>query len=269
MIVRRAPLALLLSLLPILFVAAPAAAQCVSLTTLASPSTQNFNGLTSTPATNIAWTDNSTLAGWYATRTTFNAGIGNSNTGAMYDFGVAGVNAVTDRALGGVGSGGTGTFYWAACFTNNTGSALSSVDLAYVGEQWRDGGAATPVSQTIAVEYQVAAGGTITDADTPTTGWLAASALDFVSPTFTNTGAGIQLDGNAAANRTAKAATITVPVPVGNQFWIRWRDLNDAGNDHGLSVDDFSITPQGGGNAAVIPNCPSPLTTNVGTATSP
>jgi uncharacterized repeat protein (TIGR01451 family) len=260
---------LLCAIFAVLLGAQRAAAQCVSLTTLATPVGQNFDGLTSTPATNIAWTDNSTVTGWYSTRTTFNASIGNSNTGALYDFGIAGAAPVTDRALGGIASGGTGTFYWAGCYTNNTGSVLTSVNITYNGEQWRDGGAAIPVAQTMGVEYQVAAAGTITDADTPTTGWTAAAALDFTSPTFTNTGAGVQLDGNAAANRTAKAASITVSVPIGQQFWIRYRDLNDGGNDHGLAVDDFFITPQAvGGNAAIVPTCASPLTTNFGTATS-
>jgi uncharacterized repeat protein (TIGR01451 family) len=246
-----------------------ASAQCVSLTTLATPVGQNFDGLTSTPATNIAWTDNSTVLGWYSTRTTFNASIGNSNTGALYDFGVAGAALVTDRALGGIGSGGTGTFYYAGCYTNNTGSVLTSVNITYNGEQWRDGGAVTPVAQTMGVEYQVAAAGVITDADTPTTGWTAAPALDFTTPTFTNTTTGVQLDGNLAANRTAKAASIAVSVPIGQQFWIRFRDLNDGGNDHGIAVDDFFITPQAAaGNAAIVPTCPGPLTTNFGTATS-
>ncbi|MBK5258594.1 MAG: ExeM/NucH family extracellular endonuclease [Thermoanaerobaculia bacterium] len=263
---RRVSL-LFVSFLVVLFGAQRAAGQCVSLTTLGSPSTQNFTALANA-GTNVAWTDNSTIAGWYATRTTYNAGTGSSNTGAMYSFGVAGTNPLTDRALGGVASGGTGTFYWAGCFTNNTGSALTSVDIAYIGEQWRDGGATVPVAHSMAFEFQTAAAGTITDADTPTTGWTAVAALDFASPTFTNTGAGVLLDGNAAANRTAKAATITVAVPIGNQFWVRWRDINDGGNDHGLAVDDFSITPQGGGNAPVVPTCPASLTTTSGTATS-
>jgi uncharacterized protein len=226
------------------FTAGTAHAQCVSLTTIGAPLTQPFDALAQA-GTNVAWTDNSTIAGWYSTRTTYNAGTGSSNTGALYSFGVAGTNPVTDRALGGVGSGGTGTFYWAGCFTNNTGVPLTSVDIAYVGEQWRDGGAAVPVAQTMAVEYQVAAAGTITDADTPTTGWTAVPALNFTSPTFTNTGTGAALDGNAPANRTARATTIVTGVPVGDQFWIRWRDLNDGGNDHGLAIDEFGITPQG------------------------
>jgi hypothetical protein len=219
----------------------------ISITTLGTPITQNFDALSSVVAANVTWTDDSTLVGWYSTRTTYNVATGSSNTGALYSFGVAGVNPVTDRALGGVGSGGTGTFYFALKLTNNTGSSISSVDISYNGEQWRDGGAAVPVAQTMAFQYQVANAGTITDADTPSTGWTTFPTLSFTSPTFTNTGAGVLLDGNAAANRTAKSATITfgTPVAVGQEIWIRWEDLNDGGNDHGLAVDDLSITPQG------------------------
>jgi uncharacterized repeat protein (TIGR01451 family) len=238
----------LLSLVPLLL-SGTAAAQCVSLTTLGAASTQNFDTLAGA-GTNVAWADNSTIPGWYSTRTTYNAGTGASNAGALYSFGSAAVPA--DRALGGIGSGGTGTFYWAACFTNNTGSTLTSVDVSYFGEQWRDGGAATPVAHTMAVEYQAVAAGTITDADTPTTGWTAHTALDFASPTFVNTGAGALADGNAAGNRTFESSSISVSVPAGNQFWIRWRDVNDGGNDHALAVDQFSITPQGGAGVPTL-----------------
>jgi hypothetical protein len=212
-------------------------------------------------ATNIAWTDDSTLAGWYSTRTTYNVATGSSNAGAMYSFGVAGVNPVTDRALGGLASGGTGTFYWALKLTNNTGLPIESITVNYNGEQWRDGGAAIPVAQTMDFQYQVAAAGTIVDADSPPTGWTTFSALSFTSPTFSNTAAGVQLDGNAAANRTAKSATVTfgTPVAAGQEIWIRWEDLNDAGNDHGLAIDDLSVTPNG---APAIPQYRSAATGN-------
>ena len=245
-LVSRLSLVLLAALGLGLF-ASPVLAQ-VSLTTLGTPHTQNFDSLANA-GTNVAWTDNTTITGWYGTRTTYNAGTGSSNTGAKYSFGVAGANPVTDRALGGVGSGGTGTFYWAARLVNNTGTTVTSLDISYNGEQWRDGGAAVPVAQTMNFEYQVASAGTITDADTPTTGWLSFSGLNFTSPTFTNTGAGAALDGNLAANRTAISASLPVTVAPGQEVWIRWRDLNDAGNAHGLAVDDLSVTPQGGGGS--------------------
>lgn len=221
----------------------------ISIPTLGAPIIQNFDTLaqTGTPA----WTDDTTLAGWYAqfsatpaNPTTYTAGTGSSNSGALYSFGIAGTNPVTDRALGAVSSGTPATIYFALKLTNNTGSSIGSLSISYNGEQWRDGGAPTPAAQTTNFQYQVAGAGTITDANTPSTGWTTFSSLSFTSPTFTNTGAGAALDGNAAANRTAKSATLTfgTPVAAGQEIWIRWEDINDSGNDHGLAVDDLIIT---------------------------
>src|SRR6185369_5203729 len=82
-------------------------------------------------------------------------------------------------------------------------------------------------------------------ANTPTTGWIDYDPLDFTSPVATATAAA--LDGNANANRTAKAALMpTGNVANGQEIWLRWKDINDTGNDHGLAVDDFSVTPLGG-----------------------
>ena len=50
---------------------------------------------------------------------------------------------------------------------------------------------------------------------------------------------------------------------------LRWSDPDHTGADHGLGIDDFSVTPQGtGGNAPVVPTCPATLTTTQGTPTS-
>ena len=67
--------------------------------------TENFNALAST-GTGNAWSNNSTLTGWYARTdatasiTTYNANTGSSTTAALNSFGVAGTNPVTERALG-------------------------------------------------------------------------------------------------------------------------------------------------------------------------
>src|SRR5215471_3988917 len=94
-----------------------------SITALGVPLTENFDTLAQT-GTNITWTDNSTIPGWYSTRPTYNSGTGSSTTGALYSFGVAGTNPVTDRALGSVASGGTGTIFQAVRLTNNTGVTI-------------------------------------------------------------------------------------------------------------------------------------------------
>jgi endonuclease G len=232
------------------FVVSQASAQ-VSLTALGTPYTQNFDSL-ATSGTANPWTDNTTIAGWYAqfsatpaNPTTYRADSGGSNTGAIYSWGVAGANALTERAFGMLSSGTPVNVLTAVRFVNNTGATITSLNVSYNGEEWRDGGAATPVAQTTFFEYQIANAGTITDANTPGAGWTAFSSLDMTTPTFTNTGAGAALDGNLAANRVAKSATITITINPGQEVWLRWRDINDAGNDHGLAVDDFSVTPQG------------------------
>src|SRR5690242_12657653 len=87
----------------LLSLAAPSFAQ-VSLTTLDSPYTQNFDAL---PASgSVTWTNNSTIPGWYDARTgtgtTIVANDGSSNAGNLYSYGTG---TATDRALGSLGSG--------------------------------------------------------------------------------------------------------------------------------------------------------------------
>jgi len=261
MIARRASLALLLSLLPVLFLTVPMEAQCVSLTTLASASTQNFDTLSNTAGST---TNNLTITGWFMTESgggardneQYAVDTGASNTGDTYSYGAA---AATDRALGGLRSG-TLIPIFGACYTNNTGATLTSLDVGYTGEEWRLGTAAR--TDQISFEYSL-------NATSLTTGtWTGVAALNFVTPVTVTAGA---KDGNAAANRTV-IAPVSIPalsIANGATFWIRWTETDASGADDGLAVDDFSLTPQGGVvNAPVVPTCPANLTTNVGTATS-
>ena len=57
------------------------------------------------------------------------------------------------------------------------------------------------------------------------------------------------VDGNAPANRVAKSATLTVTINAGQEIWLR-QDPDDSGNDHGLAIDDFSVTATGAGDSA-------------------
>ena len=176
-----------------------------SITALDIALTENFDSL---GAAGASWLDNTTIPGWYSNRTAYVAGTGSSNTGALYSFGVAGTNAVTDRALGSVASGGTGTVYQAARLTNSTGATITSLDVSYVGEQWRNGGNTSANSLTF--QYQVAGAGIVTGANLPTTGWTTYAPLSFTGPITGATAAA--LDGNAGPNRTAISATLTVTV---------------------------------------------------------
>lgn len=210
-----------------------------NITSFGSLLTENFDTLATTGSP--SWTDNSTIPGWYSNRTAYTAGTGSSATGSLYSFGVAGTNPLTERALGSVASGGTLTIYQAVKLTNSTGGTITSLDIAYVGEQWRNGNNLT--AQTLTFQYQVANTGVITGANAPTTGWITFSSLSFTGPIATATAG--PLDGNAPANRIAKSANLPLTATAGQEIWLRWQDLDDGGNDHGLAVDDFSVKANG------------------------
>jgi predicted extracellular nuclease len=212
------------------------AAGTISLTTLGSPYTQNFDTLVNSGTSSTVPTGWDFVESGTAANTTYTAGTGSLNTGDTYSFGSTGS---TDRAFGGVLSGAL-TPTIGASFTNNTGSTVTSLAIAYTGEQWRFG--ATGRADRLDFQYSL-------NATSLTTGtWIDVNTLDFSSP---NTTAAVgALDGNNALNRTAISDTITgLSIANGATFWIRWNDFNASGADDGLSVDDFSLTPTAGGGS--------------------
>jgi autotransporter-associated beta strand protein len=206
---------------------------------------QDFNSL-ATNGSNVTWANNSTVAGWSLFNktptaiTTYNPDAGGGN-GGFYSYGSSGA---VDRALGGVGSGGayfgnpsTGTVagWIAAAFSNNSGGSASSVSISYDGEQWRNGGNTS--AQTMVLQYGF--GSTFTGVSS----WTAAgSAFNFASPIATSTAGA--LDGNNSANRSAgRGGTLSgLSWANGSTLWLRWIENNDAGNDHGLAIDNFSFS---------------------------
>jgi len=221
-------------------------AQCVSLTTLGSAYTQNFDTLSNTAGST---TNNLTIPGWFMTESgggardneQYAVDTGGSTTGDTYSYGAA---ASTERALGQLRSG-TLIPLFGACFTNNTGAAINSLAVAYNGEEWRLGTA----GRTDQMNFEFSTNAT----DLVTGTWTNTAALNFVTPDTATTGA---KNGNAAADRTALSSTVgSLNIPNGATFWIRWNDTDATGADDGLAVDDFSLTPQG-----AAPNTPPTIT---------
>ncbi len=195
--------------------------------------TENFDSMTATGTT--------TPAGWFAGTgtgaavftTAVTPGTGSSNTGANYNFGVAGVNPVTDRALGSLASGNLQRDS-ELHITNNTGFNITMFTLSYDGEQWRVGGT-TSVANTLMLQYSLTglAGS-----------WVnMGSSFDFTSPIVSGTAGA--LDGNAAANRVAGIGgtyTPSAPIPNGTTFFLRWADPDNASADNAVSLDNFSFS---------------------------
>jgi hypothetical protein len=229
-------------------IAGPAAA-VVSINTPSSAYTESFDALAASGTSN-AWVNDSTLPGWYLfvsngnAPPTYIADAGGSNSGAFRSFGAAGSS---ERALGGLASGGA---YWgspssgavagyiAVGFLNNTGTALDGFALAFDGEQWRDGGSTTPTAQTMALQYGFGA------SFAGVTSWISpGGSFDWASPVLANTSGGAAVDGNAAGLVAGRGGSVLTPWAAGETLWIRWIERNDTGNDHGLAIDNLSLTP--------------------------
>ncbi len=230
---------------------------------------QNFDTLTrSTTLEN--WTDNTAttstadsprvvgLPGWYAAgfssagAATPNsyvpqiraAGTVTSAVGAFFSYGATGDS---DRALGtlptdGITGAGAGALRFGVRFVNNTAQTITGFTFSYDGEQWRNA-AVTDVNNQFAVGYALFAPG----AGTLANPYVDAGA-DFNTP-FDGTGSGgtsVALDGNAPANRIAGIGnTINgILLAPGDEIWIRWSDANSSGLDHGIGIDNFTITFQ-------------------------
>ncbi|MGH2491808.1 MAG: ExeM/NucH family extracellular endonuclease, partial [Candidatus Limnocylindria bacterium] len=207
-----------------------AAAGTISLTAIGTAYAENFDTLANAGTANSV-----TPNGWAFSESgtnansTYAAGTGSGNAGNTYSFGA---DLSIERAFGGLQSG-TLVPTIGASFSNDTGTDLTRIDVAYTGEQWRIG----TLGRADRIDFQWS-----TSATSLTTGtWIDVDALDFNAPV--TTGAIGLLNGNLAANRTAVSGSIVAVIPAGTNFWIRWVSFDASGADDGLAVDDFSLTP--------------------------
>ncbi|MNS37293.1 hypothetical protein D3C72_695050 [compost metagenome] len=208
--------------------------------------TQAFNTLSS--SANGTWADNSTISGWYAQRTGNGTSIlisdGGLNSGGLYNYGTT---SNSDRALGSLGSGNAaaGDFAYGVLLRNNSSQTITSITVAYTGEQWRNG--ANAGAQAVSFYYKTA-NGVINDLQPATTsGWTAVAGLNFTSPQTNGPSANNTtnaINGNTAANRTAISATALTSLSLapGQYIMLKWDDPDHSGNDHGLAIDDVTIS---------------------------
>lgn len=206
---------------------------------------ENFDSLlnTGTPT----WANDSTLPGWSLfdrtgnslTTSTYATGNGSSGTGSFYSFGTT---ASSDRALGGLASGGayfgspaSGAVagYIAVALLNTSGITFGSITISFDGEQWRNGG--NTAAQTMQLQYGF--GSTFAGVSTWNT---PGGSFDWTSPVTGATAAAV--DGNSAGKVAGVGGTLSgLPWNNGDTLWVRWIENNDTGNDHGLAIDNFSV----------------------------
>ena len=57
-------------------------------------------------------------------------------------------------------------------------------------------------------------------------------------------GGGIALNGNLATTQTALSSSLDLATPLaeGEYIFLRWADADQSGADHGLAIDNLSLT---------------------------
>ncbi|HEX2013157.1 MAG TPA: PEP-CTERM sorting domain-containing protein [Roseateles sp.] len=202
----------------------------ISVTNSGFSYSQSFDSLATTGTSNAF-----SLEGWTLSTATYRAGNGSSNTGAFYSFGSDGA---TDRALGGVGSSGLASGYFAVAFKNDSGSTLSKVSLGFDGEQWRNGGSSTAnpgLAQAMVLQYGF--GDTI-----GAVSWIApGGSFNWSSPVFGTTAAAA-VNGNTTGKVAGVGGDLGLNWAANQTLWVRWIEVNDPNNDHALAIDNFTIT---------------------------
>jgi hypothetical protein len=195
--------------------------------------TQDFDSMGSTGTTTpIGWFVG-TGTGAAVVGTTVIAGTGSGTAGGNYNFGVAGVNVVGERALGSLASSSTQRDT-EVHFTNNMGFDITQFTIGYDGEQWRNGDLTTVAANTLTLQLS-------TDGLT----WTSlGSAFNFASP-INSGGPSGALDGNASANRIAGIGgtfNLSTSILAGSTFFLRWADADDSGIDDGIAIDNFTFS---------------------------
>ena len=212
--------------------AAMSAQATVSVSSAAFTYGQSFDSL-ATSGTANAWANDVTLSGWSlfngaTALTAYRAGTGTDNAGAAYSFGTG-----ADRAFGTVASGTVANPTLVLALTNNSAVALNSFTLRYDGEQWRNGGNTT--AQKLTVQYGFG------NSFAGVSNWITAGAAFDVN-SVVNTATPAAVVGNVAGLSANRGGTVSTNWAAGSTLWVRWNDANDAGNDHGLGIDNLSFS---------------------------
>ncbi len=203
---------------------------------------QNFGS-----ATIPAWTNNSTIPGWYLTAGgTFNYGgtqnitaSAPTNSGGFYTYqcnsdGNIKLGSRPSNTSG--GTAGSGQSHIGLRLANNTGSTIQSITVTYTGFQLSlaENGAGNTNSLTFS--YQTAA--TVTSLTSGS--WTSVAALNYNSPNDAAAGSN-QLLGYPCTVSEALSGCVTVNIANGNEIMLRWTDINNTNNDHHLAIDNVSV----------------------------
>lgn len=187
----------------------------ISIATLPYTKSDNFDAYNPTNASNATTT---LPSGWTlsSTSTTYNGkGNGVSATGGFWGYGTS------DYSLGALRSS-TNNYTYSVSFTNNSGSSITSLTIAWSYEQWRF---ANTSGWDVSGTGQLAGNTTLNGKD------------------FSGVASGTN---GAVASTPISSFTLTgLNITDGQTFGLSWITTDATSADNGVSIDDFYITANG------------------------
>lgn len=207
---------------------------------------ENFDGMTASGiVTPQGWWVGAAAAG---TAQFVTVGDGSAGPSASVHGWNYGVTADPNRSLG---TAATGADRNTVARIRNTGTSnIDSFNLFFDAELWRTHQTNTHIEYlTNYVSYDLGATWVLT-------------TFDFQSPPdIANSPAATALDGHQATNRVAVLGGSVVapsPVPPGSVIYIRWQNVNDAGTDGAIGIDNVSFQATAFSPAVHFVNITSP-----------
>lgn len=206
---------------------------------------QNFDTL---GLVDVPWQNNQTIPGWHAIKTGGPVNTASANIFSLGELMNLGDMNDNNRSLGSTADAVNGIIYGAA-FVNNSASIITNVNISFNGEQWF-----SRLSGPNTIQFFFRVGGA--DFLGNNVGWTPFTGLNF-SSIFDN--AGVVMFGHDNANKTNKNASINnISINPGENFWIRWFDTDEVGEDHALAIDELIVNFSG-----ISTNVPNNPTNNI------
>lgn len=194
-----------------------------------------------------SWTNNSTFPGWYISgtfqgNTNLSASANSYNSGGFYAY-----NCGSDSKIGSRASGSASNLYYGVVLRNTTGQAIRSIRVSYTGYQMSLATNGNNIN-TIAFDYVVS-----TTAPAITAGGgTGVTALNFQQLQNSSTSGGNQLNWYPCTQSRALSSCIPVTIANNSYILLRWRDVDDSGNDHHMAIDDIQVDFDMTGGACAV-----------------
>jgi autotransporter-associated beta strand protein len=182
----------------------------------------------------------SSMAGWYGwagTTAKLGASAGDQTTGGIISFGPSSsVITATNRSLGLLATTTSGATAFAARILNQSGVALTNMNLAFTAELWRQQTSA----KTISVFYYIDHTGTNGFSINNMTGTLPSLDISFAT--------GAKATGANGPIATAPLSVANQAIPdwlPGAALWLVWEMTNDTSSSQGLGIDNLAFSATG------------------------